>query len=152
MRELRIAHVFSWYVPGLGYEENYLPFAQEEEGHEVALFTSKALPGVLRLSRPDQADTIGFDDHKSEGRERAVLVRRLRSSPEIRGQIVLLGLGESLRRFRPDVVHVHGSTAPMSVQCLLLQRRLGSDFSLTIIPMGTISMREGLRQTGTFGL
>ena len=122
---MRIAHVTSWYVPGLGYEENYLPFAQAKAGHEVALVTAKLAPREVRRSikPPEGLSKRQFQSARTE--EGTVLIRRLPCTPEYHGQILLPGLGQALRQIRPDVVYSHGSLSPISIQCLLHQPRLG---------------------------
>lgn len=121
---MRIAHVFNWYIPGLGYEENHLPAAQASNGHEVFLLASNRLPHVLMQAShfrglyPEGAiSESSFTDGNLE-------VRRLPCTPEIRGQIALIGLRDSLAEFGPEVVHSHGVSSMPSLQSLFLQKRM----------------------------
>ena len=122
---MRILHVTSFCVPGMGYEENYLPSAQAAAGNLVRVITSDRIPRILqnisRLSHQFPQGRINQNRAKDGG----VTTLRLPSIPEIYGQVVLVGLHRELSRFHPDVVHAHGAFAPPSIQCLMLKRKIG---------------------------
>jgi len=122
---LRIAHVIGFYTPGLGYEENCLPFEQAKRGHDVCIFTSRrsALRNVfgwLSDTGQSQSPQKNPTDHDD-----AVEIIRLSSTPPLYGQVLLRGLRPALRKFEPDVVHSHGGLSPHSMQCVLHAKSLG---------------------------
>ena len=41
---MKIVHVMSWYIPNMGYQENYLPTEQKKRGHDVEIITSDKIP------------------------------------------------------------------------------------------------------------
>ncbi len=122
---LRIAHVTSWYIPGLGYEENCLPAEQARAGHHVSLVTSDRLPEALKHHKGAAGLLPNNRNESSHLENEEVEVWRHRCTPEIHGQILMYGLRRRLRDIRPDIVHAHGVFSPISIQCLLLQRGLG---------------------------
>lgn len=106
---MRIAHIYPWFIPEMGYEENFLPNAQAELGNEVWILTSDRLPSKDKLSKPRFSPGV-FEDG-------LVHVKRLRSKP-VGGwtQVYLLRLWDSLRDIRPNVVHTHGLWAIHTLQ------------------------------------
>ncbi len=122
---MRIVHVIGHYVPGLGYEENYLPKTEAMMGQEVVLITSTRIPKALKdtLSKHSLITVTSAD--KSGTRESGLTVLRLPSVPEVYGQILLVGLRKALRKLKPDIVHAHGAFSPNSVICAALQRKGG---------------------------
>ncbi len=127
---MKIAHVLSWYIPELGYEENCLPAEEALAGNEVAVVASARTPDYL-MEFDQLFDPLGSRAARpgveSDG---AISVHRLRSTPSVHGQALLFGLGRTLQDMHPDVVHAHGAFAPSTIQCILLQKRLG--FSLVV--------------------
>jgi glycosyltransferase involved in cell wall biosynthesis len=104
-QEMRIAHVTSYVIPGLGYEEPYLATYQARHGHDVAIITSNLLYPlgqyrVLsgRFNRRETALGTQFIDR--------VAIIRL-PAIEVEKRLWLRGLGSALKAFRPDVVHCH---------------------------------------------
>src|SRR5438552_19103562 len=120
---MRIAHVIGAYLEGFGYEENCLPSEQARSGAEVWVIASWRIPRnlrVLKLEPDPEIRTISRGEGEAE-----VRVRRLPHTPEVHGQVALLGLTSALLESNPDIVHVHGAAAPYTMQCLLLQQKLG---------------------------
>lgn len=116
---MRIVHVMGYYQSGLGYQENWLPFEQRALGHDVALVCADRLWPV-----PNFDETLGrivgdrFAPCAGVTEERGVQVHRLpvlRES-EAHAQVLLRGLADRVRSLAPDVVHLHGVTAPTTHQ------------------------------------
>ena len=125
---MRILHVASWYVPGLGYEENYLPQAQTELGHTVAIATSKRVPFSFQNLEGARGGAPPDEDVSRTSPSPAIL--RLESASFPHGQLLLSGLRHAIRDFQPDVVHAHGAFLLPTLQCLLIQKREG--FALVV--------------------
>ena len=112
---LIIAHVMGYYMPGLGYQENCLPFAQAELGHQVHIITGDRFvphPAYEKLFAP----RFGSRYVKSGmSVERDVTVHRLPVRFELkrRNNPWLSGSTKLLACLGADVVHLHGVT-PLS--------------------------------------
>ena len=120
---MKIAHVINSYRPGLGYEENHLPFEQSARGDEVSIITSTLTAGSWTTMSGGSEETPpapGVTD------EAGVAICRLPHSFSARrnSQLMLDGLREHLARTRPDVVHVHGPVGALVVQALRTCRAL----------------------------
>jgi glycosyltransferase involved in cell wall biosynthesis len=122
---MRIVHVSSWFQPKLGYSEFHLPKAQAKRGHTVSVVTSDRF-----FPFPDYEHTVGKllgprivgdGDFVVEG----VAVLRLRVLFEIRHHMWLVGLPETLERFRPEVIHLHEAFTLPVLQCAQWARRNG---------------------------
>src|SRR2546427_1296695 len=122
---MRIVHVIGHCVPGLGYEENYLPKTEAMLGQDVVLITSTRIPNALRATLSKHSLLTGTSTDQSWTRESGLTVLRLPSVPEVYGQIVLIGLRKALKKLSPDVVHAHGAFSPNSLICAMLQRKRG---------------------------
>src|SRR5205809_5521560 len=122
---MRIAHVTTWYVPGLGYEENCLPHEQAKLGHDVIVLTSDRVPRLLmetgHFNQLYPSGRLGIGDSVDRG----VRIARLASTPETHGQLLLHGLARRLLAFRPDIVHCHGALTPSTLACLVSQPVMG---------------------------
>ena len=116
---MRIAHVVDYFHTDVGYQEYYLALTQARAGHEVIVITSNHRHHALGGEGPDAKvgqkllDDAGVD------------VRRLDAVQLGHDRAVLRKLKETLRSFRPDVVHCHHSFAPTTVRCAALAPRLG---------------------------
>jgi glycosyltransferase involved in cell wall biosynthesis len=109
-----------YYAPGLGYQENFLPFAQVATGHRVHIITGDRYmphPSYDTVYAPRLgARRVGSGEHI----ERGVVIHRLpvpfeferRNNPWLGGSIRLLD------RIAPDVVHLHGVTPLCSLQVM----------------------------------
>jgi glycosyltransferase involved in cell wall biosynthesis len=109
---LTIAHVMGYYIPGLGYQENFLPFEQASLGHDVHIVTSDRLaphPSYKTVYEP----TVGPRMVGSgTGVERDVTIHRLPVSFELRrhNNPWIRGSASLLDNLAPDIVHLHGVT------------------------------------------
>ena len=122
---LTIAHVTGYYMPGYGYQENHLPFAQAALGHDVHIVTSDRHVPDARFAGAASDDSEIF--RQGECRERGVTIHRLSVPFEIRQRQNpwLRGLLRSLDAIGPDVVHLHGVTPLASLIVLLAPARPG---------------------------
>ena len=41
---MKIVHVMNWYIPNMGYQENFLPSEQKKLGYDVEIITSDRIP------------------------------------------------------------------------------------------------------------
>lgn len=124
---MKIVHVMNWYIPDMGYQENFLPAEQQKLGHEVTIITSDRIPFYK-----------GFDNHvgrilpnriigSGESKENGVSIYRLPILFEIKdgGIIALWGLRKTLKKIKPDIVHAHGPYNIASIISLLYCKKIG---------------------------
>lgn len=117
---MKIIHVMNWYIPGMGYQENFLPAEQKKLGHDVTIITSTKLP-------------LNFKELKSEKYlkdieyENGVKIFRLKPYFCIyKGeQLALRGLKDILIKLKPDVIQCHGAFSSLTIITLLLNKRNG---------------------------
>lgn len=120
--KLKIVHVMNWHIPDFGYQENFLPFKQQELGHEVHIICSNKIP-----------THSGFEATKNkiknfkEGtyNDNNVIIHRL-PTIKLAGELLILkGLKTILEEIKPDVVHSHGTYLISTFQTYLLMDKLG---------------------------
>jgi glycosyltransferase involved in cell wall biosynthesis len=123
---LRILHVQHPFVPGLGYQENYLLAKQRRLGHDVLLVTSTVVP-------PKFQSVVGRaryppGDYEYDG----VPTKRLPPLVTLPGidDLALRSLARTIERFDPDVVHAHGLLSLKTFQTL--RYAAGSDARLFV--------------------
>ncbi len=99
---MRIAHVCPWFIPGLSYQENFLPSEQAKLGHEVWILTSDRIPPRLPAAVKRFAPGLYEED--------SVKIIRMPSIMPLknRGQVFLRNMHPALKGIDPDIVHVHG--------------------------------------------
>ena len=99
---MRIAHVCPWFIPGLSYQENFLPSEQAKLGHEVWILTSDRIPPRLPAAVKRFAPGVYEED--------SVKIMRMPSIMPLknRGQVFLRNMHPALKGINPDIVHVHG--------------------------------------------
>ncbi|OEU42515.1 hypothetical protein BGV40_09125 [Methanosarcina sp. Ant1] len=124
MVKLKIVHVMNWYIPKMGYQENYLPSEQKKLGYDVEIITSDRIPSFkeFRGEFHDEERIIG------EGlfEENNITIHRLPVLLEYKGsnQVIIMGLKSKLRELKPDIVHVHGEINPVTLQTIICSKRL----------------------------
>jgi glycosyltransferase involved in cell wall biosynthesis len=115
----------NWYIPNMGYQENFLPSEQKKIGYEVEIITSDRLPYLKGFQREfhDEARIIGIGDFEDHG----VNIYRLPLLLEFKesNQVILLGLKSKLRELKPDVVHAHGEINPITLQTIIYSKKIG---------------------------
>ena len=123
---MKIVHVMNWYIPGMGYQENFLPAEQKKLGHDVYIITSDRVPhysgyekNVGRLIGKRIIGTGTFN-------ERGVTIYRLPTLFEVKngGQVIVKGLFKILKDIEPDVVHAHGAFTPIAIQAVQYSNKL----------------------------
>ncbi len=121
---MRVTHIIASYREGLGYEENHLGHFQTLAGAEVSLITSVLPSGTWQQTSDEVLSDVS--DNFAPYEDRGVRIHRLKAgfSARSNSQVALRGLRDTLRRTRPDIVHVHGPVGTLCVQALLVARSL----------------------------
>lgn len=115
---MKIVHVTDWYVPNMGYQENFLPAEQARLGHEVTIITSGKIPPYgsfvqsVGSQYPNRLIGLGVTE------ENGVRIYRL-PSIEMHEQPILIGLIDRLKKIGPDILHLHGTYSPSTSRVLL---------------------------------
>jgi len=123
---MKIVHVMNWYIPGMGYQENFLPAEQKKLGHDVCIITSDRVPqykGYERnVGKTIGERVIGVGTYQESG----VTIYRLPTVFEVvnGGQVIVRGLYKLLKELKPDVVQAHGAFCPITLQSVLYSKRL----------------------------
>ncbi len=124
---MKIVHVMNWYIPEMGYQENFLPAEQQKLGHEVYIITSDRLP--LHTGFENIVGKVINNRIIGSGvsRENDVTIFRLPTIFEIRdgGIIAFSGLNKKLFELKPDVVHAHGPYNVGTLFSILYCRKMG---------------------------
>ena len=122
---MKIVHVMNWYIPNMGYQENYLPSEQKKLGYDVEIITSDRIPSFKEF----RGEVHDGDRVIGEGvfEENNVTIHRLPVLWEYKesNQVVLKGLKSKLRELKPDIVHAHGEIFPITLQTIIYCKRLG---------------------------
>lgn len=120
-RTMKILHITPYFQPGMGYQENYLPAAQKQLGHEVMLLTSDRYP-----PHPSYRETMQWTEAaRCAGcgpfLEDGVEVRRLRVRWEWRAHwwVYLSGLWEAIAAYGPDIIQTHCLNGALTYQVLV---------------------------------
>jgi glycosyltransferase involved in cell wall biosynthesis len=95
-----------YFLPGIGYFENYLPKEEKRLGNEVFIITSNKIPSLLG---DDDMRSIDMQSRMTSLKDSfydKVLVRRLPHFFHLRSikQVILKGLVHSLQEFDPDII------------------------------------------------
>ncbi|MDD4320855.1 MAG: glycosyltransferase family 4 protein [Acidaminococcaceae bacterium] len=123
---MKIVHVMNWYIPGMGYQENFLPAEQKKLGHDVYIIASDRVPQYkgyeANVGKTVGGRVIGVGSYQESG----VTVYRLATVFEVvnGGQVIVRGLYKLLKELKPDVVQAHGAFCPLTLQVLLYSKRL----------------------------
>lgn len=111
-RPLTIVHIASYYIPSLGYQENFLPFEQAALGHEVHILTGDRYaphPSYDTVYEPRVGPRmVGEGTHT----ERDVSIHRLPVPIELtrHNNPWITGTVARLDQLKPDIIHLHGVT------------------------------------------
>ncbi|NKB20050.1 MAG: glycosyltransferase [Alphaproteobacteria bacterium] len=110
-----------YYMPGLGYQENFLPFEQQVIGNEVHIITGdRYAPHPAYASVYEEqfgSRVVGVGKQL----DRSVTIHRLPVPVELarRNNPWIGGLARRLNQIQPDIVHLHGVTPLSSLQAVL---------------------------------
>jgi len=118
---MRIVHIMSWYIPKMGYQENFLPSEQKKLGHDVKIITSDRHPLYPGINDNNRKVKPGKYLDKDIEIYRLPVFFEYRKS----GELFLKGLKKSLTELKPDVVHVHSAFSPMALQGIRYQKTTG---------------------------
>jgi glycosyltransferase involved in cell wall biosynthesis len=118
---MKVVHVTNYFMPGMGYQENHLPFAQAKLGHEVHIITGDR---HAPLARYDELYASRFGPRVMRPgtlREDDVTIHRLSVGFEVRTRQDpwFDGLSRCVASILPDVLHLHGVT-PLNTLRLVL--------------------------------
>ena len=106
---MKILHICQYYHPGLGYQENLLPYYQSKLGNEVIVVTSDRILPVMRNVKA--ASIINYKPGEYE--DNSVRIVRLKTTREFKNRFVFFkGLYEFLEVENPDYIFHHGLTSP----------------------------------------
>lgn len=121
---MRIVHVMNWYIPDMGYQENFLPVEQKNLGHDVEIITSDRNPPYVSLKKSYNKNRIMG---KGQFIDNGINIHRLTTILEYKkgGLIILKGLFFKLRELKPDIVHAHGEMNPITLQALVYCKIIG---------------------------
>lgn len=117
---MKICHVTAYFQGNMGYQENYLPAAQQALGHEVLLLTSDRLayhPAFKETMKWSEKDRIiGAGKFVEDGFN----VVRLRTTWEWGAHwwVYCPDLWQEINRFKPDVIHLHCINGMLSYQTM----------------------------------
>jgi glycosyltransferase involved in cell wall biosynthesis len=121
---LVIAHVMGYDMPGLGYQENFLPFEQQAIGNQVHIIT-----GDRYVPHPSYTSVYGeqFGSRivgEGQQMDRGVTIHRLAVPFELtrRNNPWIGGLSDRLNQIKPDIIHLHGVTPLSSLQVILSRK------------------------------
>ena len=122
---MKVVHVMNWYIPNMGYQENFLPSEQKKLGYDVEIITSDRIPSFKEFRGEIRDDERIIGEGLFE--ENNVTIHRLPVLLEYTGsnQIILKGLKSKLSELKPDIVHAHGEIFPITLQTIVYCKRLG---------------------------
>jgi glycosyltransferase involved in cell wall biosynthesis len=109
----------SWYIPKMGYQENFLAAEQKKLGVNVEIITSDRVPEYKGYERNVGSIIGGRIIGTGIFEENNVKIHRLPSLFEMNGQILLKGLIKKLKQLKPDIVQAHGAFSPLTLQVIL---------------------------------
>jgi len=122
MKRYRILHIMNYYIPGMGYQENYLPAEQKKLGLFPFIITSDRYPPIQnydqilapvlgsRIQYPDR-----FKDKEVEILRLPVILENIHHT-----YVLLKGLYRSILKINPDIIHLHGVSGYLVFQVLII--------------------------------
>jgi glycosyltransferase involved in cell wall biosynthesis len=116
---MKIVHIMSWYIPNMGYQENFLPLEQKKRGHNVVIITSDRYPLYKGMNEKTRFLKSGIYNDKG------ITIYRLPCFFEIieGGQIILMGIKRIIKKIKPDIVHSHGAFTTVTIQAIHHQKQ-----------------------------
>ena len=110
----------NWYIPGMGYQENFLPHEQKKLGHEVEIITSDRIPEFegydKHIGKIHKERKIGIGIFEDNG----IKIHRLPCYLEFKnfGQILMKSLYKKIIELKPDIVQIHGAFTFAALQLI----------------------------------
>lgn len=122
---MKILHIINYYHEGFGYQENFIAYYQKKLGHEVLVITSD-----WYFPFPEYDSTIFTrlgKRHIGSGKfvDNNVNIIRKKSFFQKIGPpgIVWFSVYKELKKFRPDIIHVHGATNLILPELFIFQKK-----------------------------
>ena len=109
---MKIVHLVGFYMPELGYQENYVAEEHSRMGHDVHVITSNLPYPFLNITKiMREAGAKNFSGKFSVGTKKinGVKIHRLKSKILYSDLILIKGLKEKLEEIKPDIVFAHES-------------------------------------------
>lgn len=108
---MKIVHVQHPFIPGRGYQENYLPKMQSELGHEVYIITTDVTPNKFT----EQAQSFSPGKYVYDG----VTTYRCKTiTYDTEAATFPLGVRKIISRINPDVIHSHRLVSLLSISTI----------------------------------
>jgi len=123
---MKIAHLVSYFVPELGYQEYYLAKKHKQMGHDVYVITSDMLypfPNIESMLR--QAGIKDTSRKRKSGFSivDGIKVYRLKHLFEYSDLIVVSGFKKTIEQIKPDIVFAHESRQGMPVLAAFYKKK-----------------------------
>lgn len=116
---MKIVHIMNWYMPNMGYQENFLPSEQKKLGHDVEIITSNIAPSFMDTVIDRKYEVGIFEDN-------GIKIHRL---PTIEFKwtydLIIKGLKEKIAELKPDIVQSHGFYYIPTIESILYSKKLG---------------------------
>lgn len=123
----KILHIINYYHEGFGYQENYLPVCQKNLGYQVKVLTSDYYFPFPNYD--DSVKNILGDRKVGDGtfHDKTVEIIRKKSffSSIFPAGILYFSVGNTIKDFKPDFIHVHGATNLWLFNVVRLQKKIG---------------------------
>lgn len=109
-----------YYMPGLGYQENFLPFEQQAIGNQVHIITGDRYAPHRNYTSVYGAQLGPRIVGEGQRVDRGVTIHRLPVPFELtrRNNPWFSGLSSRLNQIKPDIIHIHGVTPLSSLQAI----------------------------------
>jgi len=123
---MKILHITNYYHEGFGYQENYLPAGQKKLGCDVVILASDyyaQFPSYdTTMIKVLGERCVGVGEYVDNG---VTVIRERSHFSHSRPGFILFNVGKVLKRYNPDIVHVHGATNIWLFQLLYFKARYG---------------------------
>jgi len=122
---LKIVHIMNWYIPNMGYQENYLPMEQKKLGHDVEIITSDRFPALKGFKQHVGRIHKNRVVEKGTFTDKDVVIHRLPTIIGYKSKIIILkGLKKKLMQINPNVIQAHGVFSIVTLQTLFYMKDL----------------------------
>jgi len=109
---MRIVHLQHPYIPGMGYQENYLPARQKELGHDVHIITTDVIPEKFRTEVHEDYPP-GSYSYKNVPTERCRSI-----TYDTEAATIPIGAVRKIKNLNPDVIHSHRLVSFLSLSSI----------------------------------
>lgn len=124
---MKIVHVMNWYIPDMGYQENFLPAEQQKLGHDVYIITSDRVPLYQGFEKNVGKIVKNRIIGTGESKENEVTIYRLPTIFEAKngGIVAFRGIGPKLSEIKPDIVHAHNPYNLATLASVFFCKKIG---------------------------